>query len=250
MASTNKTTNYQLSQFVGTDKPAWLTDVNTDMSKIDTAIKGVSDVANGADTKVDSARTDIGDKSNLTTTNKNNLVGAINEVKTEVGTAQGTANSASAGVVELRDAISAIKTYFDLTASDVIYNNNSDYTLSGVVTGFAQYSGKVKVSRNNTGTLCKIYADSPIRVTTNGAGAGTIVLNVDTGLRPETELVINGVGLSYLGQSPAQWNSVNMTVGTDGKITISSYFNGTGTGYMYLPPCVYFMDDFGDVLNP
>lgn len=250
MSSTNKTTNYQLSQFVGTDKPAWLTDVNTDMQKIDIAIKGVSDVANGADTKADSAKTDIGDKANLVTTNKSNLVGAINEVKTEVGTAQGTANSASAGVVELRDAISAIKTYFDLTASDVLYDNASDYSMTGSPTGFAQYSGKIKVSRNTTGTLCKIYSDSTIRVTTNSAGAGTIKLNVDTGLRPETDVVINGAGLSYLGQSPSQWNGVSMTIGTDGKITISSYFNGTGTGFIYLPPCVYFMDDFGDVLNP
>lgn len=38
MASTNKTTNLELSQFIGTDKPAWLTDYNGDMSKIDTAV--------------------------------------------------------------------------------------------------------------------------------------------------------------------------------------------------------------------
>lgn len=46
MSSTNKTTNYELSQFISTDKPTWLVDYNTDMNKIDLAIKGVSDVAN------------------------------------------------------------------------------------------------------------------------------------------------------------------------------------------------------------
>lgn len=35
MSSTNKTTNLQLSQFLGTDKPAWLGDYNLDMQKID-----------------------------------------------------------------------------------------------------------------------------------------------------------------------------------------------------------------------
>lgn len=35
MASTNKTTTLDLSQFVGTDKPDWLTDYNDDMEKID-----------------------------------------------------------------------------------------------------------------------------------------------------------------------------------------------------------------------
>lgn len=35
MSSTNKTTTLKLSQFVGTDKPDWLTDYNEDMEKID-----------------------------------------------------------------------------------------------------------------------------------------------------------------------------------------------------------------------
>lgn len=38
MASTNKTPHYGLSQFLEGDKASWLTDVNSDMSKIDTAI--------------------------------------------------------------------------------------------------------------------------------------------------------------------------------------------------------------------
>lgn len=43
MASTNHTQNYSLSQFVGSDKPAWLGDYNQDMSKIDTAMKANAD---------------------------------------------------------------------------------------------------------------------------------------------------------------------------------------------------------------
>lgn len=45
MSSTNKTINYELSQFISTDKPTWLVDYNTDMNRIDLGIKGVSDVA-------------------------------------------------------------------------------------------------------------------------------------------------------------------------------------------------------------
>ena len=48
MASTNKTVNYELSQFEGTDKPSWEADYNADMLAIDTNLKAVSDVANGA----------------------------------------------------------------------------------------------------------------------------------------------------------------------------------------------------------
>ena len=43
MSSTNKTTNYNLSQFVGTDVPSYLGDYNSDMSKID---KAIGDMAN------------------------------------------------------------------------------------------------------------------------------------------------------------------------------------------------------------
>lgn len=37
MSSTNKTAKLELSQFLGTDKPAWLGDYNSDMQKIDDA---------------------------------------------------------------------------------------------------------------------------------------------------------------------------------------------------------------------
>lgn len=43
MSSTNHTSNYNLSQFVGSDKPAWLVEYNSDMTKIDTAIKANAD---------------------------------------------------------------------------------------------------------------------------------------------------------------------------------------------------------------
>ena len=42
MASTNKTQNLELSQFLGTDKPAWLADYNSDMEKIDNAFGNLS----------------------------------------------------------------------------------------------------------------------------------------------------------------------------------------------------------------
>lgn len=49
MAHTNQTTNYSLSQFVGTDRPSWLDDYNADMTKIDTAIKAASQSTTTAD---------------------------------------------------------------------------------------------------------------------------------------------------------------------------------------------------------
>lgn len=43
MTATKHTTNYNLSQFVGTDRPTWLSDYNGDMTKIDAQLKKNAD---------------------------------------------------------------------------------------------------------------------------------------------------------------------------------------------------------------
>lgn len=48
MSSTNKTANYKLSQYIGTDKPTYLGDYNGDMLKIDTQLKANADSASNA----------------------------------------------------------------------------------------------------------------------------------------------------------------------------------------------------------
>lgn len=55
MGATNETTYYHLSQFVASDKPAWLQDYNGDMTKIDTGIKGALTAAQNAQTTADNA---------------------------------------------------------------------------------------------------------------------------------------------------------------------------------------------------
>lgn len=49
MTATNKTKNYELSQFAGSDRPTWLGDYNSDMSKIDAQLKqNADDIASAA----------------------------------------------------------------------------------------------------------------------------------------------------------------------------------------------------------
>lgn len=55
MGSTNKTTNYELSQYIGTDKPSWLNDYNNDMLKIDTQMKTNATAAGNAQTTATAA---------------------------------------------------------------------------------------------------------------------------------------------------------------------------------------------------
>lgn len=84
-SSTNKTTNYELSQYIGTDKPTYLGDYNSDMGKIDTAIhtNATAISENAGNITINSNK--IGTLSNLETTSKADLVSAINEVNTNTG---------------------------------------------------------------------------------------------------------------------------------------------------------------------
>ena len=52
MSATNKTTNYNLPIFVGSDIPSWLTDWNSAMQLLDTAIGNVLTVANKANADI------------------------------------------------------------------------------------------------------------------------------------------------------------------------------------------------------
>lgn len=120
MASTNSTTHYELSQYVGSDKPTYLVDYNQDMSKIDAGIyaaKSEADTNSGAIgtlssltttaktslvaaiNEVDSETSSIGDLSSLTTTDKTSLVAAVNEVDSE-----------TAGIGTLANLTTTVKT--------------------------------------------------------------------------------------------------------------------------------------------
>lgn len=63
MAHTNSTTHYSLPQFLTSDKPAWLTDINNAFSDIDTAMYNAQSKANNADTNAAQALLDAADAS-------------------------------------------------------------------------------------------------------------------------------------------------------------------------------------------
>lgn len=63
MSSTNKTTNYKLSQYIGTDKPTYLGDYNGDMLKIDNQMKSNADSAANATSAAGAAQAVASDAS-------------------------------------------------------------------------------------------------------------------------------------------------------------------------------------------
>lgn len=87
MASTNKTSNLELSQFIATDTPTWLVDYNGDMEKIDAGVGRVEELAETASTQV------VGVASGLQTTNQN-----VTTLSGQVANVQNQANTTTASV--------------------------------------------------------------------------------------------------------------------------------------------------------
>ena len=89
MGATNLTPNYNLSQFISTDKPAWLQDYNGDMLKIDTGINAAKLAADTAQTTATNAQTDATSAINSVTA----LSSTVSAISTAIGTISGTLNT-------------------------------------------------------------------------------------------------------------------------------------------------------------
>lgn len=243
MASTNKTTNYNLSQFIGSDKPAWLSDYNQDMSKIDTAIKSASDTATSAVGEATSAATAIGNLPDLTTENKTNVVSAINEVDTHADTAQNTATQAVASAEANTTKLSTLESYLNL---------NNFTTPSVTVSGGTASSDNTSLNcaTNFNGSLGKIYGR--IMIT---AASSNVTITFPTPLRPSSTLTINGIALTSWSDTPSNQgsysvpSSTSVIIDTNGTATLNVRNTISGRGHrINIMACLLFMKSFGDVI--
>ena len=107
MSATNKTTNYELPQFISTDKPTWLTDVNGAFATIDSQMKSNHDLAETANTSASTAQSTAETASATASTASTNASTALSTAQTaesNASTALSTAQSASS------DASTALST--------------------------------------------------------------------------------------------------------------------------------------------
>lgn len=237
MSSTNKTTNYELSQFLGTDKPAWLADYNQDMSKIDAQMKLNADSATGADGKADANATAIGTLANLTTTAKTDLVSAVNELDSDVTTAQNTANSASTAASTANTNIAK----FNLTNTSTLTPSTNKGTINTSISN-------VQFATDTTSSIFKVYGRVYITNLQQQTGSLNIVIG-QTSLRPSTSYTINTGAIVFRQYTDGGVDTVprNITIGTDGSVTLTDTISRSiGEYSVMIPPCLYFNSDFGD----
>lgn len=273
MSHTNSTTNYNLPQFVGSDKPAWLGDINPAMSAIDTAIKNASDAATTASTGTTSNTSAIGTLSNLTTTEKSNLVGAVNEVNSTLGTTVTQVGTNTGDIGNLQSSVNGVSS--DLNSFMTKFNLNNitscDYAPTGIT---GDFSG-IKLAQNSDGSVFKCYGSGYLRNNTNSninlttttqvtglSGVYGIKTNLKLNTAPSSAYVVSGCGThwvssTYDGSLRRVIEIFNFAVDSAGYIWIFAstdahtwQINTTSALRYTLAPCIYFNTDFGDEPTP
>lgn len=128
MAHTNSTPHYALPQFITSDKPAWLTDVNNAYVAIDT---GIHNAKTAADNAQEDATQAIGDASTATTK------------------ANGADGKASGALASISEAFIDSSTY---DVGDLVLYNNLLYICHTAVTVPGDWTGATNWSRTDIDT--------------------------------------------------------------------------------------------------
>ena len=143
MSSTNKTTHFELSQYIGTDKPTYLGDYNSDMLAIDTAIYTASENASTAVSTANSAASaasDAATAASAATTTANNAADKADLAKTTAETASTNA-SAALTAAQGAETAAAANTITNLAPA---YDPTLTYAVDDLVTYIdGQGSGKL-----------------------------------------------------------------------------------------------------------
>lgn len=127
MSSTNKTANYELSQYIGSDKPTYLVDYNGDMLKIDTGMtanKAQADatdlVVSGHTSSIEGLQGTVSDQGTAITglrTDVDGNTGSINTINSLIGNGEPTTTDKTLiGAINELDSAKAPKATFNGTA--------------------------------------------------------------------------------------------------------------------------------------
>lgn len=237
MASTNKTTNYELSQFQSSDIPAWLTDYNGDMQKIDAGIHAAKTQAQSAANGVSSLQTAVSGKQDTLTFDTTPLSGSNNPV-TSGGIYNALQNvGVQTDAVPTEGSTKAVQSggvYSALQGKQDTLNSTS-YTL----TNASGISGDANSKAYVYGDVCtlkmkRVQGISSSAWTSDDFSSGVIIRTVSGNIFNLTESTL----ASQLGQS-YKTNSIGsaMVKGTYNSAAtlilanIVVFFDGTNTNF-------------------
>lgn len=150
-ASTNKTANYNLPQFIGTDKPTWLGDINQAMFDIDAGmhtnasdIESIETIAQNASASASQASQDVAGltstvntlSSNVTsvTQTANNAQQTATSALNTANTANGKADTNASNITTLNSSVSALETAVSKLGGAILWQNPTPTSTMGETT--------------------------------------------------------------------------------------------------------------------
>ena len=153
MSSTNKTSNLELSQFIGTDSPKWLTDYNSDMQKIDAGVSAVQTQADATDlvvsghtSSIQSNTQSISDQQTAITSLRADVTaaqGSINTINSLIGNGEPTTTDKTI-IGAINELAAEIEPSGGVSAASVSYSNTSSgLTATNVQAAIDEVDAKV-----------------------------------------------------------------------------------------------------------
>lgn len=227
MSATNSTPNYNLPQYVATDKPTYLGDFNKAMLDIDTNMKSIENKAESAESASTTANSNANqalENANQAQSTAESAQATASQANTKAESAQGTATSAQSTATSAQNTantanetanmntqtINKIKTW--TSPVSIVDSSLSGSTLNcsyNLEMKLLNLYGKLNFERDNPnniilGTLPEEIRPSETRTITNGltpvypigeAGNGAGV-PADLTINPQGQIVLynNGVG--------------------------------------------------------
>ena len=226
MSSTNKTTNYKLSQYIGTDKPTYLGDYNGDMLKIDTQLKANADSASNAASAASAAQA-VADKASKDVKGLNDSVTANSE---DIASLKTKNAQQDVSIQNATNTSSSANNKANQNAQNITDINTRNQWVHGINihnTGLPNYSkGSWNCSYNKFSELLNISGQIELSQGSTIAGAsriGTIPDNImkmigSTGDRKIWSSL-------YVTRSDQTLEIQNLTVEQDGKISLPYTLN-------------------------
>lgn len=140
MPSTNKTNPYELSQFIGSDIPSWLSDYNSDMLKINNAIQQAKTSADDAMSSAGSASSDVTALSNT-----------VSELSESLNTTNQNVTKNTSDISSINSSVSNINQNIDSLNGKVNVNSESIGNLTTQVTNNTQSINTITPTFQNMG---------------------------------------------------------------------------------------------------
>lgn len=200
MSHTNSTTNYALPQFLTSDKPAWLTDINNAFADIDTAVYA-------AQSKADTAFADAGNA-------QTDATSAI--------------NNAAAADAKASGALASIEVAFDPTTiysvgAKVIYNSLLYRCIVAVVTP-GPWTGSDNWERVNVDTLISTVDNKVGSLASLSTTDKTSAVNAINEVNGKTNSILSNLGTRFVGAWKSNSSTGNLQRLTDSiELTAGTY---------------------------